>query len=81
MSSTETTAPGTGAIATSFKSLMDEHKQLLSQIGQAQLEQMRATLAKQRDAVSAAGGKMVEKIDGQTADFLAMLGQFSNDLG
>lgn len=81
MSSTENSAAGTGAIATSFKDMMEQHKQMMGEIGKAQIELMQASLAKQRDAVSAAGGKMVEKVEGQTADFLAMLGQFTNDLG
>lgn len=81
MSSTETTAPGTGATATSIKDLMEEHKKLMGQIHEAQLELLRSSLARQRDTVSTAVGKVAEKIDGQTADFLAMVGQFSNDLG
>jgi phosphohistidine phosphatase SixA len=76
---TMTTTPGTSANA--IKDLMEEHVKLMGAIHQAQLETLRASLARQRDTVSNAVGAVAAKIDGQTSDFLAMVGQFSNDLG
>jgi hypothetical protein len=47
----------------------------------ASVEAIRASLARQRDAMSSAPRAVVDKTDGQTDDFLAMMGQITNGLG
>jgi hypothetical protein len=42
---------------------------------------LESSLARQRETVAGAVGKIAEKIDGRTEDFLAIMGQFANDLG
>ena len=54
---------------------------MMGEIQQAQLRILDATLARQRDSVAGAVGKIAQQIDGQTDEFLSALGQFSNDLG
>jgi hypothetical protein len=71
----------TGTTATVIKDLMDEHVRLMGQVQQAQIELLRSSLAQQREVVAGAVGKIAEQINGQTADFQAMLGQITNDLG
>lgn len=63
------------------KQLMEEHTRMMGEIHRAQIELLRASLARQRDTVVQAVGSVAQKIDGQTDDFLAMMGQFTNDLG
>lgn len=63
------------------KQMMDEHTRMMGEIHKAQIELLRASLARQRDTVAQAVGSVAQKIDGQTDDFLALMGQFSNDLG
>lgn len=75
------TTPSTGTTATEFKALMEDHHRLMGQIHQAQIELLKSSLARQRDTVTSAIGKVAQQIDSQTADFQAMLGQFTNDIG
>lgn len=63
------------------KQLMEEHTRVMGEIHRAQIELLRASLARQRDTVTQAVGSVAQKIDGQTDDFLAIMGQFTNDLG
>jgi len=65
----------------SVRTMMEEHARLMGEIQKAQAELLRAALQRQRDTVATAVGNVAEKIEGQTADFLAIMGQFSNDLG
>lgn len=65
----------------SVKQMLEEHTRVMGQIQAAQVELLRSSLARQRDAVSTAVGNVATKIDGQTDDFLAIMGQFTNDLG
>ncbi|MGA7805558.1 hypothetical protein [Bradyrhizobium sp.] len=65
----------------SVKQMMDEHTRMMGEIQAAQVELLRATLARQRQAVSSAVGSVAQKIEGQTEDFLSVMGQFTNDLG
>jgi hypothetical protein len=65
----------------SVKQMMEDHTRMMGEIQQAQLRILDATLARQRDTVAGAVGKIAQQIDGQTDEFLSALGQFSNDLG
>ena len=65
----------------SVKALMEDHVRMMGDIHQAQLRILESSLARQRETVAGAVGKFAEKIDGQTEDFLAIMGQFANDLG
>jgi hypothetical protein len=65
----------------SVKTLMEDHVRMMGDIHQAQLRILESSLARQRETVAGAVGKVAEKIDGQTEDFLAIMGQFANDLG
>ena len=68
-------------MATSVKQMMEDHTRMMGEIQQAQLRILDATLARQRDTVAGAVGKIAQQIDGQTDEFLSALGQYSNDLG
>jgi hypothetical protein len=65
----------------SVKQMMEEHTRMMGEIQQAQLRILEGTLARQRETVAGAVGKIAQQIDGQTDEFLSALGQFSNDLG
>jgi hypothetical protein len=65
----------------SVKQMMEEHTRMMGEIQQAQLRILESTLARQRESVAGAVGKIAQQIDGQTDEFLSALGQFSNDLG
>jgi hypothetical protein len=65
----------------SVKQMMEDHTRMMGEIQQAQLRILDATLARQRDTVAGAVGKIAQQIDGQTDEFLSALGQYSNDLG
>ena len=65
----------------SVKALMEDHVRMMGDIHQAQLRILESSLARQRETVAGAVGKVAEKIDGQTEDFLAIMGQYANDLG
>ncbi|WP_423961165.1 hypothetical protein [Bradyrhizobium sp.] len=67
--------------AVSVQQMMQEHTRMMGEIQAAQVELLRATLARQRAAVSSAVGSVAQKIEGQTDDFLSVMGQFTNDLG
>src|SRR5581483_5447589 len=80
--SAASTAPMTpGNAASAVTELMKEHVALMRDIHKASLETLRVSLDRQRQAMSGSVGKVAEKIDGQTSDFLASMGQFTNDLG
>jgi len=64
----------------SVKALLEDHIRMMGDIHQAQLR-LESSLARQRETVAGAVGKVAEKIDWQTEDFLAIMGQFANDLG
>lgn len=65
----------------SVKQIMEDHVRMMGEIQAAQVQILEASLARQRETVAGAVGKVAEKIDGQTDDFLAIMGQFANDLG
>jgi hypothetical protein len=64
----------------SVKQMMEDHSRMMGEIQQAQLLILEATLTRQRETVAGAVGRIAEKIEGQTDEFLSALGQFSNDL-
>jgi len=61
--------------------MLEEHTPYDGRIQQAQLRILEGMLARQRETVAGAVGKIAQQIDGQTDEFLSALGQFSNDLG
>lgn len=63
------------------KQLMEEHTRLMGDIHKAQIQLLSASLARQRDTLSTAVTTVAQKIDGQTDEFLSIMGQFANDLG
>lgn len=63
------------------KDMMQAHMDTMRNIQEAQFALLQATLDRQVKAVSASVGTVADKIDGQTDDFLAMMGQFSNGMG
>jgi len=65
----------------SVKALMEHHVRMVGDIHQAQLRILESSLARQRETVAGAVGTVAEKIDRQPQDFLAIMGQFANDLG
>ena len=65
----------------SVKQMMEEHTRMTGEIQQAQLRILEGTLARQRETVAGAVGKIAQQIEGQTDEFLSALGQFSNDVG
>ena len=73
------TTPATAGL--NVKQMMEDHTRMMGEIHQAQTELLRAALARQRDTVAQAVTSVASKIDGQTDDFLAIMGQFANDLG
>jgi len=54
---------------------------MMGDIHQAKLRILESSLARQRETVAGAVGKVAEKIDGQRKTSLAIMGQFANDLG
>ena len=73
-----TNPASTGA---SVKQIMEQHTNMTGEIQAAQLRILESTLARQRETVAGAVGKIAQQIDGQTDEFLSALGQLSNDLG
>lgn len=65
----------------SVKQMMEDHVKQMGEIHQAQIELLKSSLARQRDTVATAVTTVAQKIDGQTDEFLSIMGQFANDLG
>jgi hypothetical protein len=63
------------------KAMLENHARQMGEIQQAQLRILESTLARQRDTVANAVGAVAVKLDAQTDEFLAAIGQFANDLG
>lgn len=63
------------------KQMMEEHTHMMGEIHKAQLALLQSSLARQRDTLSTAVTTVAQKIDGQTDEFLSIMGQFANDLG
>ena len=60
------------------KAMMEEHVRLMGEIHATQAQLLHAALKRQRDTVASAVTNVAEKIEGQTSDFLAIMGQFTN---
>jgi hypothetical protein len=63
------------------KAMLENHATTMAEIQQAQLRILESTLARQRETVANAVGAVAMKLDAQTDEFLAAIGQFANDLG
>lgn len=63
------------------KDMMAAHMATMNAIHEAQMALLQSSLDRQATAVTGAVTSVVSKIDGQTDDFLSMMGQFANDLG
>jgi hypothetical protein len=73
------TTPSTAGL--NVKDMMERHVKTMADIHQAQLALLQASLDRQVNAVTGAVTNVATKIDGQTDEFLSMMGQFTNDLG
>lgn len=62
------------------KAMMEEHVRLMGEIHATQAQLLRTALQRQRDTVATAVTNVAQKIEGQTEDFLAIMGQFSNEI-
>ncbi|MGJ4928134.1 hypothetical protein ACQR1I_16610 [Bradyrhizobium sp. HKCCYLS2038] len=75
------TAPAghTGTVAQSVAQIMESHVRLMAEAQAANVARLQVSLQRQRDALQSVGN-FADKIDGQTDDFLAVMGQFTNEL-
>lgn len=63
------------------KQLMEEHVRVMGEIHQTQIALLKTSLAKQRETVAAAVSTVAKSVDDQTAEFMSIMGQFTNDFG
>lgn len=71
---------GLGGTGGTIKQMLVEHKAQMTNLIEGHVADLNETLVKQRAAVGAFG-RMVSSARAETDDFLADLGQFTNDLG
>lgn len=69
------------AAVLSVQDMLAAHMKTMADIHTTQLALLQASLTRQAATVSTAVGSMSSKIDAQTNDFVAMMGQFSNSIG
>jgi hypothetical protein len=69
------------AAGLNVRQLMEDHTRMMGEIHTAQIELLKSSLARQRATLSTGVTTVAEKIDGQTDEFLSIMGQFANDLG
>jgi hypothetical protein len=58
--------------------VMTDHVRMMGDIHAAQLEILKATLARQRDSIAKGVGSMAQQIDSQTDAFEAMMSRYTN---
>lgn len=71
---------GASAAGQSLREMMEEHRKTLADLTGAHMDTMRAGFQKQLQGVNALG-KLAEKVNAEGDEFLAMIGQYTNDLG
>lgn len=71
----------TAATHLNIQQMMERHGGVLAEMQQAALAAVQVALDRQATAVLSSGTNLASKIDGQTDDFLAMMGQYSNSIG
>lgn len=75
-------APPTPAAAhLTMKAMMENHMRGMAQLQETQAALVQLSMDRQMRAVSEALGSVAQTIDGQTDDFLAMMGQITNGAG
>jgi hypothetical protein len=73
------TTPATAGF--NVQQMMEQHVKTMQDIHVAQLALLQASLDRQVTAVTGAVTNVAIKIDGQTEEFLSMMGQFTNSIG
>lgn len=71
---------GIGGAGSTIKQLLEDHKAQMTNLITGHVADLKDTLEKQKGA-AAAFGRMVQSARSETDDFLADLGQYTNDLG
>lgn len=71
---------GIGGAGSTIKQLLEDHKSQMTNLIEGHVAELKENLTQQRAAVGAFG-RMVASAKKETEDFLADLGQFTNDLG
>lgn len=69
----------TGSVAQSVAQIMESHVRLMAEAHAANVARLQVSLQRQRDALQTVGN-FADKIDGQTDDFLSVMGQYTNAL-
>lgn len=77
---TPTASPHPADVAGSIRDMMESHTRLLGEIHATNLARLQTALDRQRVAAASAVGAVSDKVDAQTDDFLAMIGQYTNAL-
>ena len=71
---------GASAAGQSLREMMEEHRKTLADLTGAHMDKMREGFAKQLQGVNALG-KLADKVQAEGDEFLALIGQDTNDLG
>ncbi|WP_092029874.1 hypothetical protein [Bradyrhizobium sp. OK095] len=71
---------GAAAAGQSLREMMEEHRKTLADLTGAHMDKMREGFAKQLQGVNALG-KLADKVHAEGDEFLALIGQYTNDLG
>ncbi|WP_316214146.1 hypothetical protein [Bradyrhizobium sp. SZCCHNR2032] len=71
---------GASAAGQSLRELMEDNRRQLADLTAAHMDTMRAGFAKQLQGVQALG-RLADKVHSEGDDFLALIGQYTNDLG
>lgn len=70
---------GAGAAGQSLRELMEGHRRTLEDLTAAHMDKMREGFAKQLQGVQALG-RLADKVHAEGDEFLALIGQYTNDL-
>ncbi|WP_316219397.1 hypothetical protein [Bradyrhizobium sp. SZCCHNR2026] len=71
---------GASAAGQSLREIMEDNRRQLADLTAAHMDTMRAGFAKQLQGVQALG-RLADKVHSEGDDFLALIGQYTNDLG
>jgi hypothetical protein len=70
---------GAGAAGQSLRELMEGHRRTLEDLTAAHMDKMREGFAKQLQGIQALG-RLADKVHAEGDEFLALIGQYTNDL-
>jgi len=73
-----TSSANPAAAHTTVKQMMADHASKMAELHAGMTELLRAALSEQQNTVATALGNVTSQIKGQTDDFKAMMGQFTN---